>query len=119
MNATKNTNKLLAISLIALLSISLLSINAFAEQKQTNVHSLKIQYLAKTSSTSYFVQFKTCVGNEPVNNPSFQITSDIGSKLIKYDKLHLANTCKNYDATVGAKYPESISIKMANGGIKK
>lgn len=119
MKKTEITQKILAMIMIALLTISVFSTAAFAEdKKKTNVNAIKIQYLAKTSGDSYYIQFKTCIGNT-VNKPSFSITSDIDSKFVKYEKLHLANTCKNYEATIGAKYPNSILIQMTNETVKK
>lgn len=120
MKKTEITQKILAMTVITLLTTSIFSTVVFAEyKKKTNVNVIKIQYLAKTSGDSYYIQFKTCIGSTSVNKPSFSITSDTDSKFVKYEKLHLANTCKNYDATVGAKYPNSISIQMTNETVKK
>lgn len=105
---------------MVLLSVSIFSGTAFAEEKKkSNVNSIKIQYLAKISTDSYYVKFKTCLGNNPVNNPSFSITSDTDSKFVKYQKVHLANTCKNYETNIDAKNSNIISILMTNGMVKK
>ncbi|MCV0393160.1 MAG: hypothetical protein K5790_07745 [Nitrosopumilus sp.] len=117
---TKFTNKTTALSLIVLLSVSLFSGVAFAEEKKkSNVNLIKIQYLAKISANSYYIQFKTCLGNNSVNNPSFSINSDTDSKFVTYQKVHLANTCKNYETNIEAKNSNSISILMTNGMVKK
>jgi len=120
MKKTKITKKILAMAVISMLTISIFSTEAFAEEKKkTNVNAIKIQYLAKISDDSYYIQFKTCIGSTSVNKPSFSITSDIDSKFVKYEKLHLANTCKNYETTVDAKYANSILIQMTNEMMKK
>ena len=120
MKNSKFTNNALGLSFIALLSFSVLSTSAFGEiSKNPNEHSIKIQYVTKVSDNSYYVNFKACIGKNHVTSPTFAIASDIASKLVTYSKIHLANTCKTYDASVDAKYPSSISIQMVDVMIKK
>ncbi len=113
MKKSNSENKKLGLLLGAVMLVSLFSVSAYGDSpKNPNVNSIKIQYLAKTSGDSYYVQFKTCVGQEHVPTPTFSITSDLGSKVVKYNKLQLANSCKNYETSVDAKYGNSILIQM-------
>ena len=113
MQNTNSVNKKLGLLLTVVLLVSLFSTTSYGDvPKNPNVNSIKIQYLAKTSDQSYYVQFKTCIGQEPVQTPTFSIISDLGAKIIKYDKLQLANSCKNYETTVNAKHANSILIHM-------
>ena len=106
-------NKKLGLLLGAVLFVSLFSMPVYGDSpKNPNVNSIKIQYLAKISGNSYYVQFKTCVGQDHVQTPTFTITSDLDSKVVKYNKLQLANSCKNYETSVDAKYSNSILIQM-------
>lgn len=113
MKKSNSENKKLGLLLGTVLLVSLFSISAYGDTpKNPNVNSIKIQYLAKTSDDSYYVQFKTCIGQEHVTTPTFTITSDLGSKVVKYNKLQLANSCKNYETSVDAKYSNNILIQM-------
>jgi len=112
----KNSNSLtkkLGLLLTVALFVSMFSTTAYGDvSKNPNVNSIKIQYLAKTSDQNYYIQFKTCIGQEHVQTPTFSITSDLGAKIIKYNKLQLANSCKNYETSVDAKHGNSILIHM-------
>ncbi|BDQ30375.1 hypothetical protein NZNM25_09840 [Nitrosopumilus zosterae] len=120
MKKIKFANNILGLSLITLLSFSILSTSVFGETpKNPNVHSIKIQYVTKVSDNSYYVNFKACIGKNHVNTPTFAVTTDTNSKFITYDKIHLANTCKTYDASVNAKHTSSISIQMIDTVVKK
>ncbi len=113
MKKSNSENKKLGLVLCTVLLVSLFSISAYGDSpKNPNVNSIKIQYLAKTSDESYHVQFRTCIGQEHVFTPTFSITSDLGSKVVKYNKLQLANSCTNYETSVDAKHDNSILIQM-------
>ena len=107
---------------MTILLMSLFSATASASEdvpKNPNVNSIKIQYVAKTLDEKYYIQFKACIGQEHVKNPTFTITSDKSSKDVKFDKLQLANTCKNYETTIKAKHVGSIVISMPVEAVKK
>ncbi|QLH07374.1 hypothetical protein [Nitrosopumilus ureiphilus] len=113
MKKSDSENKRFGLLLVTVLVVSLFSTTAYGDApKNPNVNSIKVQYLAKTSESIYYIQFKTCIGQEHVQTPTFTITSDLGSKVVKYDKLQLANSCKNYETSVDAKHGSSILIHM-------
>ena len=104
------------VTITAVLSVCLLgsifSANAFAEERDSNARPIKIEYNTKVAENSHYVQFKTCIGNKFVKTPTFTVTSDLDSKIIKFQKVQQANTCKSYNATINAKHFNSISIAM-------
>ena len=104
-----------AVLLSALLVVSS-STNAFAapHEKFPNVHSNKIQYLVKTGSDSYYIQFKTCIGNSHVKDPTFAIKSDMDSKTVKYSKILMPNTCKVFETSTKAKHSNTIEVRLLN-----
>ena len=111
----KKLNLFFGITLAVLLLVSTLNSNIYAQnEKNPNVNSIKIEYSVKVAKDTYFVKFKTCIGNKIATNPTFEIKSDLSSKVVKFQKMHQANTCKSYDTTINAKHPSSIEIKMTN-----
>lgn len=104
--------------IVAVLSVCLLgsafSANAFAEERNSNARPIKIEYNTKVAESSHYIQFKACIGNKFVKTPTFTVTSDLDSKVIKFQKLQQANTCKSYSATINAKHFNSISIVMTD-----
>jgi len=104
-----------AVVLCSILLVISFSYNAFAiPEKTPNVHSNKIQYLVKIGSDSYYIQFKTCIGNNPVKDPMFVIKSDMDSKTVKYSKTLMPNTCKVFETSTKAKYANTIEVKLIN-----
>lgn len=101
------------ISICWLLLIGSFSSNVFAEsERNSNIHSTKIQYLVNTKSNSYYIQFKACIGNEQVVTPTFVIESDVTYKILKYSKVILPNTCKVFETTIKSKHANSINLTM-------
>lgn len=98
----------IAMSLV-LISSSFIS-NVYAQSENSN--STKIQHIFKTGKNSYYVKFKTCIGDEYIQNPIFVIKSDQGIKIEKYKKIINPNNCKTFETQVKAKYSNLIEIKL-------
>lgn len=113
MKAQNKTKTIIPAILSAMLLVSIISSNAYAEDKNPNVRTIKIEYNTKIAKDMHYIQFKTCIGNKHAKTPTFIIDSDLGSKTIKFQKLHEANTCKSYEAKASAKYVSSIKIRMS------
>ena len=104
----------IAVMLSAILLTSAFSANAYAEDKNPNVRSIKIEYNVKIAKEMHYIQFKTCIGNKHATSPTFVIESDVDTKTIKFQKLHESNTCKSYETKVDAKHFASIKIQMSD-----
>ena len=113
MKIQNKTKTIIPIILSAILLFSAFSSNAYAEDKNPNVRTIKIEYNTKIAKDTHYIQFKTCIGNKYAKTPTFIIDSDLGTKTIVFQKLHEANTCKSYETKVNAKHLANIKIKMS------
>ncbi|MCV0372321.1 MAG: hypothetical protein K5793_02030 [Nitrosarchaeum sp.] len=114
MKNKEKPTRITALILSAILLVSAFSANAYAEDKNPNVRSIKIEYNAKIAKEMHYIQFKTCIGNKYATSPTFVIESDVGTKTIKFQKLHESNTCKSYETRVDARHFASIKIQMSD-----
>lgn len=100
--------------ILALLAVGLvlnsMPPEAYAQQAKLPDLTSKINNIVSLGGNKHLVKFTICSLDKKISEPTILIKSDTEVKEIKYKKILMPKTCKNYNEVISAKWASSIIL---------